>query len=492
MPIIDVTENHKQSITESNINDLTKTFRDRYTKLREILENEQNITGNLYSVSEIINKADTHKETKRTPKLNKYQITNILTKNKQYLKNITSGRYTFKNIYENKVILYDTRQKKDVIIDSYQRENLPTLMKFYTLIQKAHSLKTITLLRHVKRTKKGNYILTCEDGTKTDNKYGYGKIDYIRTFLTPETLKESGITPDTLVPDTVVYQEIKFIDYPILGTQLQRDKLKTIDIKQPSLQRKQTHLTKDAHIVFLSDIHVGSKYFNETKLLNTIDYINKSEVDAVLIAGDIVDGIGIYPEQEKDLAINSFHKQYEKLSEYLDQIEPHMYITPGNHDAVPLKEPQQPLTKQYAPNLCKNKNITLLSNPSTVNINGTRIKMYHGKGLDDLIMAIKNLDYQHPCKVMEEQLEKRHLAPIYGMTTQHAWDGEDRLIIDELPDILHTGHVHIAQHTNYKGIELINSGTFQEQTPFQTTHKIRPTVGLVPVLKDGKITMKQM
>ena len=112
MPIIDVTENHKQSITESNINDLTKTFRDRYTKLREILENEQNITGNLYSVSEIINKADTHKETKRTPKLNKYQITNILTKNKQYLKNITSGRYTFKNIYENKVILYDTRQKK--------------------------------------------------------------------------------------------------------------------------------------------------------------------------------------------------------------------------------------------------------------------------------------------------------------------------------------------------------------------------------------------
>ena len=86
---------------------------------------------------------------------------------------------------------------------------------------------------------------------------------------------------------------------------------------------------------------------------------------------------------------------------------------------------------------------------------------------------------------MEELLNKRHLAPIYGERTPLASELEDYLVVDKVPDIFHTGHVHINTYKNYKGVHMINSGTFQTQTEFQKVHNILPTCAEVPVLHRG-------
>ncbi|MEK0319218.1 MAG: DNA polymerase II small subunit, partial [Nitrosopumilus sp.] len=55
---------------------------------------------------------------------------------------------------------------------------------------------------------------------------------------------------------------------------------------------------------------------------------------------------------------------------------------------------------------------------------------------------------------------------------------EDMMVIDEIPDIFHVGHVHVVGFDMYRGVLLINSGTWQKQTPFQASVGLSPTPGL--------------
>ncbi len=60
-------------------------------------------------------------------------------------------------------------------------------------------------------------------------------------------------------------------------------------------------------------------------------------------------------------------------------------------------------------------------------------------------------------------------TPIAAMKT-------DRLVIDPLPEILLTGHVHICGITRYRGVlGGVNAGTWQAQTAFQKQMNINPT-----------------
>lgn len=59
-------------------------------------------------------------------------------------------------------------------------------------------------------------------------------------------------------------------------------------------------------------------------------------------------------------------------------------------------------------------------------------------------------------------------TPIAAMKT-------DRLVINPLPEILLTGHVHICGVTRYRGVLGVNAGTWQSQTSFQKQMNIHPT-----------------
>jgi len=78
---------------------------------------------------------------------------------------------------------------------------------------------------------------------------------------------------------------------------------------------------------------------------------------------------------------------------------------------------------------------------------------------------------------MEYLLGVRHLAPIYGDNTQIALTETDDLVIADKPDAFHTGHLHIFGMAEYRGTKMVNSGAWQEQTPYQNSLRIMPTPG---------------
>ena len=95
----------------------------------------------------------------------------------------------------------------------------------------------------------------------------------------------------------------------------------------------------EVYAVFLSDLHIGSKYFMEEELEEFVTWLSSPDpvarkVGFVLIGGDIVDGVGIYPNQNKELVCQTIEEQLEKAENLLDKISKKVkiIIMPGNHD----------------------------------------------------------------------------------------------------------------------------------------------------------------
>jgi DNA polymerase II small subunit len=234
--------------------------------------------------------------------------------------------------------------------------------------------------------------------------------------------------------------------------------------------------------VLISDIHIGSNTFLHDAWNRFVDWLCESDVSYLLVAGDLVDGIGIYPDQEKELVITNIYEQYELLGQMLNKLPSSIRIilAPGNHDVVRGAEPQPVIPDKFIknfPDTC-----TFVENPALVVLQGVRIMMYHGRSFDDLIGQIPGARYDAACDMITEMLKRRHLAPSYGRRTPIAADNTDRLIIDPIPDVMHTGHVHICGINKYRGVLGINSGTWQSQTSFQKQMNIQPTPAIAIAL----------
>jgi DNA polymerase II small subunit len=94
---------------------------------------------------------------------------------------------------------------------------------------------------------------------------------------------------------------------------------------------------------------------------------------------------------------------------------------------------------------------------------------------------------------MAHLLKKRHVAPQYGGGTRIAPEPEDHLVIDEVPDIFHTGHVHKLGYGTYHNVLTINSSCWQSQTGFQKSVNLDPDVAYAPIvdLSTFELTIRQ-
>ena len=254
---------------------------------------------------------------------------------------------------------------------------------------------------------------------------------------------------------------------------------------------------------FLSDIHIGSKQFMEDQWHAFLRWINgemgnsrqrdvAGRIKYLVIPGDVVDGIGIYPNQEKELSIVDVYRQYEALAEQLRLIPDHveMVMLPGNHDAVRPAEPQPTFEKEIQ-NLFTDMNITFVGNPCYLKLHGVEILAYHGQSLLDFATNVQHLKYNEPVEIMKTMLRKHHLAPTYGGYTPLAPEHLDYMVLDRIPDIFVTGHVHLAQTGEYRGVTLLNASSWQSQTSYQKMLNFIPDSAKLPIvdLKTGNVTM---
>ena len=375
-------------------------------------------------------------------------------------KSYTSGEL------ENLISYFKSRYEKLYNILS-KRPELRKPIKVADIDDSQDSLSMILMVKEIRSSKNGHKIVDFEDDT--------GSISVLFSNNNDELFAEA----EKLVRDEVIGVIANKSDDNnfAFGQQIINPGVLRVPEKE-----------MDFGIVFLSDVHIGSLTFLEDAFTRFIDWINcdygteeqrrvAEDVKYLIIGGDIVDGIGVYPNQEKELAIKDITEQYNEAARFLGNVRSDIkiIIAPGNHDA-----------SRVAKALYELDNVEFISNPGVVSLDGINVLIYHGRSFDDLVMAVKEFTHERNDLLMEELLQKRHLAPIYGERTPLASELEDYLVIDEVPDVFHTGHVHINTYRRFKGIHMINSGTFQTQTEFQKIYNIEPTPAEVPVLHKGK------
>ena len=262
------------------------------------------------------------------------------------------------------------------------------------------------------------------------------------------------------------------------------------DIILPDVPEHTTNRSKtETYAVFLSDLHVGSKFFMEEELSEFIKWISSADPIArkirfVVIGGDLIDGVGVFPGQDKVLDQLTTEDQLQKTFEVLDKIPKHIkvFLISGNHDAGRKALPQPAIPKMYNSELWDRENFFMLGNPSMVSLNGVKVLMYHGQSIDDVVRTTPGVSYDKPAAVMRHFLRARHMSPIYGSRTPIAPETEDMMVIDDVPDIFHSGHVHFVGLDMYKGVLIVNSGAWQRQTDFQESVGVTPTPGMAIIV----------
>ena len=210
----------------------------------------------------------------------------------------------------------------------------------------------------------------------------------------------------------------------------------------------------DGHTVRLgvvSDTHLGSQYQALAELEAVYDEFACRGVSAVMHAGDVFAGVGMYRGQETDEllpAVDTYSRQVDYAeAEYPARDGITTYMIAGNHDldgafSRSLSSPVRALAS-------RRRDITYLGDDraSVELTNGATVMIAHGRG---------PAGYAHSYRGQRfiESLGRR-----------------------ERPDLLILGHFHRAGFFVHDGVSCVLAACFQTQTPFLAANGIEPDVG---------------
>lgn len=319
------------------------------------------------------------------------------------------------------------------------------------------AVTVIGIVDEVRDTKKGNKRVVVEDTT--------GMISAV--YTDDEEIEKC----EQVVQDEVVALQGNLSDNNeiIFG-----DRILFPDIPP---RRKPNTADRSVKAALISDLHFGAREMAADKWNKFVDWIHQQDdIEYLLIAGDVIEGVGIYSGQKEQLSVPTIKKQYELCQLALEQLpdDIEIIITPGNHDGIPQAEPQPSFPEKYTSGFPDN--VKFSGNPATVTIEGVKILMYHGVSILPFVDSHGG-DVQTPADGMWPMLQKRHMAPMYGEGVRILPEREDHLVIEEVPDIIHSGHVHTVDIDSYKGVKVLNTGAWQHQTDYQKRLDIEPDVG---------------
>ncbi|MCK4780550.1 MAG: metallophosphoesterase, partial [Candidatus Lokiarchaeota archaeon] len=292
-------------------------------------------------------------------------------------------------------------------------------------------VSVIGMVNQIRKTKNKNFFLTIEDLTGVINVIVRKDSENQENVkLTNRTLNDQMIYIEgTYNPGERSKRGVIFCNY-----------ISKIDIPKDYEPNKSSD---PLSIALISDTHIGSKEFEEKLWNRFIEFLNgkignknqrerAGRIKYIVINGDLVDGIGVYPKQKSDLIISDIYKQFEEATKVLSNIPEYIKIfySSGNHEPVRNAIPRPAVPKKYSSDLI-NSGITCIGNPSLIQTHSVNTLVFHGDSLLDLNMLIPGLENKKPVETMKELLLCRHLAPIYGKKTQIAPTNKDWLVIDK-------------------------------------------------------------
>ncbi|MBI4149417.1 metallophosphoesterase [Candidatus Woesearchaeota archaeon] len=350
--------------------------------------------------------------------------------------------------------------------------------------QDKEAISFIGMVADKQVTKNGNLMLTVEDQT--------GSIKALINKNKPGLYKEAQ--------DIVLDEVLGFTGVPH-NAAIFVNGLTWPDVPYRELKK----CGDDVYALFLSDLHVGSKQFLADDFHKFLRWLHgmagndeqraiAQKIAYIFVLGDLVDGVGIYPGQEKDLAIQDIYQQYEACAALLREIPAHipLIICPGNHDAVRISEPQPSLDNEFTKPITALPNALLVSNPAMVNIHasagfpGFDVLIYHGYSFDYYVAHVDSIrnggGYDRADLIMKFLLKRRHLAPSYTSTLFIPDPEQDHLVIKHVPDFLVTGHIHKSAALTHKNITLLCGSCWQSLTGYQEKVGHVPEPGRVPII----------
>src|SRR5207244_4503173 len=185
-------------------------------------------------------------------------------------------------------------------------------------------VQIIGIVADVRTTKNGHRILEIED-----------EADRIAVLLP----SDSAVASEVAVMDEVV---------GVVGTVNDRGLVIARSIVRPDLPTVKAFRGTRHHVraAFMSDIHVGSRAFLEDKWSKVSTWLGGADEVAasiryLVVSGDVVDGIGVYPRQDEELAIDDIYGQYEALARMVAELPDRITVVmlPANHDAQRAADP---------------------------------------------------------------------------------------------------------------------------------------------------------
>ncbi|MFX1566397.1 MAG: DNA-directed DNA polymerase II small subunit [Promethearchaeota archaeon] len=352
---------------------------------------------------------------------------------------------------------------------------------------KEKGVKIVGIVNNKSLTRSGNIALEVEDPT--------GRIGVIIQQRDPKLISKAN---------TILLDQVLLIEGDLVSSEM----LLAKDLYLPDIpsNRRNHRAKEDISVLLISDIHYGSRHFLDKVFQRAIEWLQGNEGDEehvalagsvkyIVINGDLVDGIGVYPNQLSEITIFDIDSQFSGLNKFLQEIPTHIeiLIAPGNHDGVRVAIPRPAIADHYFDSLRDaGLRIHSLGCPAQVNLHGVNIMIYHGDSLVDIMGALSKPEVEASYAAMREMLRGRHLAPIYGKSTTVVAEPRDWLVIDEVPDILHCGHIHVTSVGSYRNTLMVNSGTFQSQTEYQKLIGIEPTPGIVPLVNLKTLNVKTL
>lgn len=195
----------------------------------------------------------------------------------------------------------------------------------------------------------------------------------------------------------------------------------------------------------VSDTHLGSKYEDLASLEDVYDKMEDEAVELVLHAGDVTDGDGkVYRGHLNNIRVYGYHN----LLDYSEKNYPSRdgvktAAIAGNHDMSFWKHGGADILKS----LCSRRgDIEYLGQETaTVDLDGLQVYIVHPSG------GVPYARSYRAQKTVEQMVNK--------------------------PDVMISGHRHIAMYMPYLDVHTLEAGCFQEQTPYLARKGLFPEIG---------------
>ena len=508
-------EEAKEKGPEKETSDGTKDleYEDENLEKEEVSEIKENESSVQEEALEETEESGSETETEKAPNGSE-EDTEASDKLEEEVDESIYGRRSSYFRSEKTVQIRDDRRRDELdtkveIMDEYDvsesEKDVPEFLGYYNdrydkmkkLLMRRSELRSATAIQRLERRSEGDEAATV--GLVKD-KYSTNSGKYI------VTLEDKTGTFKALVDeregDKIVQDEMIGVNGSMGGDIIYANSVVRADLPIPDGVKTTKDEVKAAYI---SDLHIGS----EDTLHDRLDRFAKwlgtaeaSDIGYLVMPGDVVEGVGVYPGQEDELEVTDIYKQYSKFEEWVEKVPEDIQIIvgPGNHDITRLAEPQPSIDTKVFDRINDFNNFHLVNNPQMVRLHGIRSKgiknlMYHGYSFDDQIDQIKSLRenaYDEPYRVMVDLLKRRHLAPTYGSNLLSP-EEEDHLVIQEKPDVFVSGHLHSHSNYSYKGVNVVAASTFQAQTDFQKRVGHEPDPGKVTIInyKNRNTEVKQ-